>query len=130
MTTERETYETYVVRPLTLILDNHDSRLYDRITEVAREAVVNDTGYAKLDMDTYEQMYRNQDSTFIEAAGAAVADLIAEMIEEDGIPVMWAAVLTDLLDLHTRTVRYLLGEQYLPDPRDMKGYLDGDEEGV
>jgi hypothetical protein len=127
----REQYEMFVVQPLTMILDNHDRGLYERIQAEARRAVMEDAGYDSLDIDTYRSAYRNRDDAFIGAVGVAVAYLIGDLIEEAELPQPWGTVLAGLLDLHTATVRGLLGEHYLPEVADMEELLsDGEiEEG-
>lgn len=116
------------ISALTLILDNHDARLYGEITEAARNAVAEDMGAPAPDMDAYRTMYRDNDRTLIEAVGIAVATFLDGRLDQDDIPEPWDTVLRDVLQLHSYDTRRALGEHYLPEPDDMEGLLSGDDD--
>jgi hypothetical protein len=107
----------YVVRKVTLIVDNTQS-LYRPVKRAALDAVQNNMGTG-WDRDQFVMMLggRGQTDRLEVAAvvGSAVCGVIGEWIDYDN-PLH--AMLGDILDLDDRAQQELFGEHYMPEEDD------------
>ena len=112
--------DEWIIGRVTLIADN-DGYLHHRLTGAAVDAVTEGmgTGYGQ---EAYEAMWHRGAGDRYEwtaVVGLYVADALTEMITEEMPDDMWRMILIDLLTLTDTGTRDVLGEHYLPDPRDI-----------
>jgi hypothetical protein len=121
-----------LVRSMTLVIDNNDSGRYFAVTEAAQRAVVEALTPAPT-LAEYEEVYRQGEKheehyAYVRAVGAAVADLLAEWLDELAMDEWWKTILAEVLSLESSDIRDALGEHYMPEPDEMRELLDASSE--
>jgi hypothetical protein len=116
----------YFTRHITLVLDN-DQRSYGMATGIAREVVAERAPT----LGEYRAMAeRDRVSEYASDIGERILDQLHELVD-DALPEggsLARLLVMELMPFGTGDLAYAVGEHYVPDPDDMEGVLDEDED--
>lgn len=115
----------HVVNAITSWFDSEED-IRNRVIDVARTAVADDTAYDELTIDTYRDIYRNRRHEIADVVGLAVSDMVSEMLDTIE-PEFLRQMVTNVFAVTDSDTRYALGDHYVPEPDDMESILPGDE---
>jgi hypothetical protein len=110
--------DRWFVRRLSLVIDN-DQGAYNAVHTAAKEALESVTTRAEY----IERFDADEKSYYAQKVGEAVADVIAEWIDETVPEGFVKLLIDDAIPLQFSDFQYEIGMYYLPDPHDEEEWL-------